>query len=198
MAFPSPVSFAPAQHDLTVFLTDGDSMTQGIGASAASALHTLLSAEPNFSGKGRFVTIGLGGRPVSQIVDEFYNSAPYLPPRNFGYLLIWGGAAATGATTLADLQEYWSQARAAGWKVVAFTILPQADDSAADVTLKATINAGIRAASSEWDYMVDVAALPEFADPSNPLYFSDVIHLTALGYQTVADYINQTLDLPVL
>jgi len=195
---PATASYPTARYKMTSFLVDGDSMTQGIGASAASSLHTLLSAEPNFVGKGFFNTIGFGGRAVSQEITEFYKSSPFRSTNVFNYLFIWGGTAATSGTTFSELQTYWAQARAQGWKVIAFTILYQEADTPAEDALTDQINASIRLATSEWDYLVDVATIPELSDLSNTTYFADGTHLTALGYQTVADFINDTLALPVL
>lgn len=197
MAFPTTATYpAAAEFSTVVFLWDGDSMNLGTNVGASHAMHTLVSAEALYSGKGRFENVAVGGRGADDVLAAFNNTKRFRTAPNAGYLFIWAGAADTNAATFTELQSYWALARADGWKVVAFTILPQADDTAPEADQKVAHNASILAASSEWDYCLDVASL--LTNPNDTLYFSDGIHLTALGYQTVADWINDTLNLPVI
>jgi hypothetical protein len=199
VVFPSPVTFkSPVSFLTNVFLFDGDSLSRGVGATdpTASNLHTLMSAEPRFAGKAKFFSVAVGGRSVAQMVTDYPATKPYRTGPGHSYLFIWGGQAGFSATTITELQTYWALARADGYKVVANTITPNATDDVPTKALRDATNVTIRASSSQWDYLIDNAVL--LPDPFNALYFSDAVHLTTLGYQTVANSINSLLSLPVL
>lgn len=201
MPFPVTATFpAVAEFAITVFLFDGDSLSLGSGATVplASYIHTLVSGASNYAGKGRFENVAVGGRTVPQMTAAFNQTKQFVTwPRN-GFLFLWGGTVGTGNATFTDLQAYWALARADGWKVVAFTILPRSGDTAPLIAEKLAHNTSIRAASANWDYLADIAAVAALSNPNDPAYYSDLVHLTTLGYQTVADTINSTINLPVL
>lgn len=186
---------ATAKWSLNVFLFDGDSLSTGSGAGALYALDKLVSMQPNFSGRGRFSNVAIGGRSAAQMVVDFHRTKSFRTRKNHGLLFIWGGALVVG-TTFSDLQSYWALARADGWEVVASTVLSQADDTPSETALRISVNSSIRSASSEWDYLLDVATV--LTNPSDPLYFVDGVHCTPLGYQTIAEYINSTLNITTL
>jgi len=197
MSFPASASFpAAASFNLNVFLWDGDSMNLGTTVGSSHAMHTLMSAEANFTGKGRFENVAVGGTSVAQQVAAFDKTKPFRTKRGHGFLFLWGGTAALSAGTFADLQTYWALARADGWKVVAHTLQPKLGESAPTIALREATNTSIHTASAEYDYLIEVATL--LPDASNLTYFSDGVHLTAAGYQLVADTINSNINLPVL
>jgi len=197
MPFPASTSYpASATFSTVVFLWDGDSMNRGTTAGSSHALHTLMSAEANYAAKGQFFNVAIGGTSVAQQVSTFNRTKQFRTAPGKGFLFHWGGTAGLDANTFTDLQTYWALARADGWKVIAHTLQPKASESAPTIALREGINASIAAATSEWDYLFDVASY--FTDPSDVTFFSDGTHMTAAGYQAVADLINDTIHLPVL
>ncbi|MBK8001728.1 MAG: SGNH/GDSL hydrolase family protein [Verrucomicrobia bacterium] len=197
MAFPPTASYpASANYKVNAFLWDGDSMNLGTTAGSAWAMHTLMSAQANFSGKGQFWNVAVGGTTVAQQVAAFAKTKPYRPPLGHGFLFHWGGTAGLTETTFADFQAYWALARADGWKIVAHTLQAVGTDDGALQALRAATNASIRSDSTAYDYLVEMDLL--LPDSSDLDYFSDSVHLTALGYETVAAHINSVLGLPVL
>lgn len=120
---------------------------------------------------------------------------PLLVPGEANVLAAWatsndvafGGVG--GAQALANYWAYCDARRAAGWAVVAFTMLPRTDVSGGPEASRQAFNAGVRA---DWaghaDALADVAAdarLGDFTDAAH--YDPDGIHLTDAGYQVVAD-----------
>lgn len=197
MSYPASASFpAVASFNLNVFLWDGDSMNLGTTVGSSHAMHTLMAAEANFSGKGRFENVAVGGTSVAQQIAAFDKTKPFRTKPGHGFLFLWAGTAALDANTFTDLQTYWAMARADGWKVIAHTLQPKAGESAPTIALREGVNASIAAATSEWDYLFDTASW--FTDPTDPTFFSDGTHMTAAGYQAVADLLNDNLNLPVL
>jgi hypothetical protein len=106
---------------------------------------------------------------------------------------------ASAATAYSSLATYYAARQAAGWKVVAATVLPS--QSLSNVT-RATLNQSIR---DNWqtfaDALADLAADPTIGPDganSNATYYSDTIHLTAAGNavaaQVFADAIEPLLE----
>jgi lysophospholipase L1-like esterase len=93
-------------------------------------------------------------------------------------------AARTSAQIFADLQTIWAACRAAGRLVVAFHTL--ATTSGGSTTVRNEVKALVAAASSEYDFLVDLSDLTS----SDTV---DGIHLTAAANLVVAGRVNTAL-----
>ena len=113
-------------------------------------------------------------------------------------MLVWIGAndqAMPISTFTKDLEFYWQECRAAGFKIIAFTVLPRGDKTAYENT-RVAINDWIRTNQANYcDGLADVAAAPELQDPTNLIYFNkDQVHLTDAGYGIVANLVSQEVS----
>ena len=180
-------------------IIEGDSLSaEGIGIDYG--LHLLN--QPNWTGKFNKHNVAQGGEGIGQMLAEFPTQAlPIAAERGRNYLFLWAGCNNIGqnysaADTFAGLINYWLLARAAGFKVGAFTVLKAASDTSSIITECNKLNALIRANGDQYDWLIDVAALPTLANPSNTTYFADGVHLTSIGYNEVATLINSTIPTP--
>jgi len=101
----------------------------------------------------------------------------------------------SSTTIKANLQAMYTEAFNAGIKVVAVTLLPFKTGPSYTVPRQAVlddVNAWILATAINVDYKIN--AFPILEDPANPdallpAYSGDGLHLSSLGYQTLANYI---------
>jgi len=81
--------------------------------------------------------------------------------------------------------------------VAAFTVIPAVYETTTRPDIgnqRKDLNALIRAANSEYDFLFDVDLLPALEDPSNLIYFKpDGVHITGEGSKEIADLINSQL-----
>lgn len=80
--------------------------------------------------------------------------------------------------------------------MAAFTIIPAAyENSRLDLAAKRKwINARIREAKADYEWLVDVDSLPELSDPTNLEYFlPDGVHLTEAAGRKIADYLVEVI-----
>lgn len=101
----------------------------------------------------------------------------------------------TAAVALADMEAYADAARAAApgsLRVVACTIPPSTALSAPDEAQRLVLNPLILA-SDHWDAVVDLAAVPELADPADTDFYSDGTHWTAAGAAAAAGALDPVL-----
>ena len=99
-------------------------------------------------------------------------------------------------------RRYCAERRAAGWTVIALTVLPRAQSTlvATFEADRSTINADIRTHWREFaDGLADVAAdhrIGEFGDQLNKKYFRDGVHLTARGNVIVTAIVAAAVGAP--
>lgn len=135
---------------------------------------------------------------------------------------IWGGTndlyfGATAAQVISRINTYVADRLAVGWQVIVLSILPRSAPGT-PVTFEAdrqTVNAALRATypnataypriytgASPNVIFCDVGDDPTIGlagDETNPVYYSDLVHLTAAGYAIVAgDYVSNAINMFVL
>lgn len=180
-------------------VTEGDSLTAGEGASAGNdwpaQLETLLG-EPitltNFAVGGSTLTNELAARAGdvdAALVQDAWTLNVCLPWAGTNDMKALG---LTGADTY-DLYLAYCQARqSAGYKVVAFTVLPRSGATvpAGFETERQAFNALVRANWATFaDALADVAAdyrIGDAGDEWGSVYFSDGVHMTDRGYALIA------------
>lgn len=131
---------------------------------------------------------------------ETRGSMPDMLARNAttNWLVMSGGTTdldfgQTGASLLTEVEAYITARRAAGFDVViCMTMPPTTNFTAGEEAERLVYNAGLLTSSSP-DAVVDVASIPELADPSDTDYFSDGTHYTAAAAVLVAAEVQATL-----
>jgi lysophospholipase L1-like esterase len=181
-----------------VFVTDGDSITEGFG----STLHQNYprQVEPILNHPFRIYDVGIFGDTVVQQAANFPKAAAPLfnwSPNAQNVLSIFAGTndingGSTDVQTESALTAYVQQARAmapAGTKVICGTTLPRNTFSPQQETYRQNYNAFIRSGGPGCDAVADFAADPIMGNPSNvtnTAYFVDGTHPTSLGYSLLA------------
>ena len=113
---------------------------------------------------------------------------------NGGQSDLWDGE--SGAQVYAEEVAYAAAARAAGFDVVvAITICPGQYSEAEEAARLEHNDLLLADASGGFDAVVDVAALPELADPTDLTYYDALgIHWTEAGAQIAADAVAPVLQ----
>jgi hypothetical protein len=160
--------------------------------------------QPNWNGKFQLRNIAFPGEGTAQILKEFPAEAlPLAEEAAPRYLFLWAGRNDLGtysATRIeTNLITYWKLAREAGFKVAAFTLTPTKNDSNDPFILaeRAVVNTFIRDSHEFYDFLIDVANIPELQDPANLVYFQpDGVHITAAASEKIAGLINAIIPNP--
>jgi hypothetical protein len=181
-----------------LFVGDGNSLTFGTGAGAGfdyvKQLVALLGATWNSW------NFGVPGQTTTQMSSDAATQIdPILQDGNTKHILgAWEitnelSASVAVATAYANFVAYCQARKAAGWKVIAFTVLPRSDAGLPGgfETARQSANTSIRA---NWptfaDALCDVAAQanigPAGSETNVAFYAGDNIHLNANGYAIVA------------
>jgi lysophospholipase L1-like esterase len=182
-----------------LYVGDGDSLTLGISAGANRDYVTQLLFSMtnqwmirNFGVSGQFT----GG----MIINAPGNIDPLLADGHTKHILgAWGGTndlalgGLTAAQVYASFVTYCQTRKTAGWKVVAFTLLPRSDAGipGSFETDRQTVNTNIRANWATFaDALCDTGLNANIGAPgasTNATYFvADQVHLTGIGYGVVA------------
>jgi lysophospholipase L1-like esterase len=109
-------------------------------------------------------------------------------------LAVWGGTNdltlvtdPDGPTIYARYRDYCLARKAVGWKILAFTLTPRTGLIASKQTALDYFNTQVRANWATFaDAIYDVAAVANFADPSNVTYYADGLHQTDAGREIIA------------
>jgi len=182
---------------------EGDSLTAGAGGFDGwmANLQTNAVWGPVMNKR----IIATGGEVTSQMLSQVPTQGGIFRHewRNADktWVILWGGAndvnATAPATTLANLQSISSAYRGYGWKVGVCTIIPSAGHNGTGETNRTALNTLIKAATSSFDAIIDLAAVTELQTTSNTNYFQgDGIHLTPSGQDKVAAKIVATIPTP--
>lgn len=183
--------------DCPLVVVAGDSIAFGVFAGTAGSWACKTSRALTTAGTThRMEQAAYPGWILSQMTTDYSATvAPLYSASRSRNVLIAAGATndiAFGSLTAAQvLSAYWAYcdaARAAGWRVVACTVLPRSDalirgTFEADRT---TFNAAIIADwASHADALADVSAVAGMGaagDSNNATNYSDLVHPTAAGY----------------
>lgn len=200
-------SFRTVLHDDTtypLFVYEGDSMTTGINLTQNSTTWW-STAERRRSATNRTLFRAISSRQMLQAITDAPNTIdPFIDSADcwvFAWLgtndLFFGANASTVQTRIAN---FAAARRAAGAKVVLFTILPRTEvgTPAGYETARQSINTWLRnSADMLCDLLVDIAGIPSIGDPlasnDTSFYQVDRVHLNATGYSLVANLVNERL-----
>lgn len=181
-----------------ICLCDGNSLTYGTGASdAAHAYPSLLAANlgatwwtPNYGFTGQRTTAMTAQAPRQVDPKLGVSYAKHI-------LVAWEVTndlyfGASAATAYSNYVAYCQARQAAGWQVVAATVLPRSDTSTPG-TFEAdrqTVNTNVRANWATFaSVLADVAADTRLGDAGDQLdttyYSADRVHLKDAGYAVV-------------
>lgn len=179
-------------------VAEGDSLTAGISETDCYPQYVENGLPPIYTLTSNHGTPGARIADCvadAAVIDAMYSASGY--PNNF--LLWWCGTNdLITADTLASIEAAWIayvQARiAVGWKLITLTTLPRYEltDGGRD-DRRIDFNTYIRQNAAPTGYWyADVAAdsrIGDAGDEQGPFYDSGHIHLTAAGYQIVADWV---------
>ena len=178
---------------------EGDSLTED-GVETSWGMHLMTAS--HWLGKANKRNVARGGENTLQMSLEFDDQVlPFASQPGRNYLFIWGGANdlafSLSTTILGRLRDYWKRAREVGFKVVAFTLTPRTQESPAWTAKRLAVNDMILGAAKDYDYLIDVSAIPSLMDPLNAEFFlPDGLHLRSAGYRLIADRINEVISNP--
>jgi lysophospholipase L1-like esterase len=181
-----------------ILVADGDSIT------AAANNHAIqLRNLSGYFGKARFKDIAIPSLTADQIRAKYQADIAGYKPLSIndeGYYIVYAGIndimfSQSADSTYSELKDIWAQARADGFKVVAFTLAPtvftQTIGTNAQELVK--LNQLIASDASLYDYLVR----PEFliSDYNNPVYYlPDQVHWTNESYRQVAMMIRNQIE----
>lgn len=186
---------------------DGNSLTFGTNASARynypEQTYRLLGVPWNYSGN-----FGVGGQTTPEMSSDASSQIDTLIKSGHTNVLVaweitndlfWGSnhtTPASPATAIANFKSYCSARRAAGWKVIAVTVLPRSNGDANFESYRATCNAELLNGANigvNWDVVADIASDPVLgpaANTANTAIYPDGVHLNDAGYGIVAGIVR--------
>ena len=180
-------------------------MIEGDSLSEESVIKTWgeeLFSQPNWKGKFNKRNVARGGDGIVQMLNDYATEVlPYATQPGKNYLFIWGGAREikerSGELAFADLKRYWGMARAAGYQIVVFTILPNGEPTPQAPPRRQKLNELIRGSAGDYDYLVDIGAHPLLQDPFDEAYYLiDRVHLRREANVLIAEMINALIPNP--
>lgn len=193
----------PKTNDLIVF--DGNSLTYGYPLTGIDSYpHKLIHA---MTTRPEWVNFSLAGQTTTEMAADFdaqvapmfstSRSSQILVAWEIGNDIVVGGVDPTVAHT--NFKNYCLHARSSlppNTKIVVINLTPRT--TAGFNEARATVNSLMAAQWATYaDALVDVAANefigPDGAEDNTTYYNADKIHLTAAGYQIVADLVAATL-----
>jgi lysophospholipase L1-like esterase len=189
-------------NNLIIF--DGDSLTSGM-LGGGSLLRpypdkVLLDQSDPF----KAYNFGVPGQTSTQMLtDQTSQVLPLYDPALANNIIIaWIGcndlaAASVVATLKSNYQAYCVAARAAGFKIVAVTLLPRALAAGTYEADRTTFNTWLRL-QTFYDALADIAgdtAIGDAGDNTDETYYqTDHLHLNTVGYARVAGRVTTALN----
>jgi hypothetical protein len=189
----SPV-FLENQPNNSIYVFEGDSMTEGGAQGVVSWVDYIKNMEWVKSTNSSVFNVGTGGAKIDDLEAGYLTQVyPLRPSANNGRpatLTVWIGhndyINLSQAAGLSDvpawftrLSNYWAQAKADGFKVVAITAMRRNDAYVTDVDLFDSVRREINRlilSSIVPDAKIDAASI--FQDPEDSTYFlNDKTHL---------------------
>jgi lysophospholipase L1-like esterase len=198
--------------DVNLLVVSGDSIGWGYGVPSYQCwAYRMLPLLESIGPRLRLLNLGI---PASNLDQETtaYNStiAPLVSPQRQRQVMINQGGtnsiafgADSAATVLAKYYALCDSARAAGYKVVACTVLPRSDGGIRGTfeADRATFNADVLANwASHADALANfagIAGLGAAGDSNGANYQADHVHPNVLGHALAAT-VSQTSVIPLL
>jgi hypothetical protein len=195
LAYVDSIPAAPAYPlDRPLLMFAGDSNTVGIAVMQYdtfkfSALRSLRASYDPEMACVAIVGSGIGGQDA--LVAPYYDARRV---KNVVVYLVGTNEFANGNTSAVKLPVYLAQCdsmRAQGWKVVAGTVQDRnglfggSGNLSFYTTERAAFNAGVRAGSSHYDALVDIAAiagLGNVGDADGANFYIDHVHFSTAGF----------------
>lgn len=188
-------------------VADGNSLTVGQGSTGGQdylqQLKTLLTdTAPKVIADPVLANFGVGGQTTDAMIadaaTQIDTTLAAVGTYSAQVLLGWEGTndlyfGATAQDAYDDLATYYAARKAAGWRVLAFTITPRSNSGTPSdfETKRQQVNALLRA---NWpafaDGLVDVAAdhrIGREGAETDTTYYTDLVHMTNAGYAVVAE-----------
>lgn len=183
-----------------MFLTFGDSLTKGFSIGQALAYPYRLSVlRPGAD----YLNVGINSRTIPLLIAD---QPAYVTLVRMGVScvpLIWAGTndvelnTDSAATIFANLQTLCANFVADGWALPwVMPIIPRGTFNAGQNTKAAAFNALLPSGVGiNWVKVIPLTANAAFNSPAtswlNPIFYDlDTVHLTAAGYQRVADIVD--------
>jgi hypothetical protein len=180
------------------FVFVGDSITAGAGGQTDTAWSTTIQTLSNFTGRGTFTNKAVSGYKKADMVADYAAEVEPLKPGagETVYLLGMIGindvassslTTANVATWFAELETYWTTAKADGFKIVWSTM---------------TTRNGIEPVINTVSRLMLASDIPDIIIDGNQLlpnakdtryYSGDKLHLTELGGRILAEAINDKM-----
>lgn len=195
----SMMGYRDARTNLLVW--DGDSLTDGTGATADHELPRLVMTDLSYPFP-EYRNFAVAGQSLTNIIsDNATQVHPLKPLAPLRVYVCWGGTndianGATAATTQTRYTQVGQDAQSAGYLVVVGTCLPRNDSMAVAGSVhesrRQSFNTWLRANWQTFaDYLVDFADVPLLDAAgayNNATYYNvDLVHLTDAGYALAAD-----------
>lgn len=194
-----------------MIVCDGDSLTQGNSASAVSktwpeVFKVLMLGGNASSRRWGIFNAGVGGQTFVDLQSDAASQIDAQLSFQDAILVAWAGindlyVDNVNASTLESRwNTYFSARNSAGWttggrRLVAVTVIAAGVLSAQQNTDRASFNTWLRANYSTYaTHLLDLAADSRFQNSGDTNYYNaDTVHLTDLGYQTVAELASAVL-----
>jgi lysophospholipase L1-like esterase len=198
----------------------GDSLTVGVGHGTITQSQTYpaqVLAGLNVS--AGYLLAAVSGKTIDQIANAFTAGVNgHFNASRTGAQVVsyWAGtndiaAGTSGATVYADFKTKSQVFKTQGFKLLAYTIMNNAQFTAGQITQQGIANTSWRSdfnvatakphifgpagGVTNADYLLDIQADPRLQTTGNTKYFSDGTHATVLGYQVIAGYNQDALAL---
>jgi hypothetical protein len=163
-----------------------------------------LSNNYEFFKYGNYYNVALGGDTISNMINEYHSQVEFKKPlmrNDVSYLFLWAGindirADRTSSQIYNNLKTEWEQARADGFKVIAFTITNASgyyNLTASQDTNRNNLNNLILSDTSLYDYIIRPELL--FPDSTDTTYYFDGIHLNYYADNLLAENISGSFPL---
>lgn len=186
-----------------IFVFEGDSLTDYVNHATSTWALNLTHNYPFFA-DGQFFNVAHTGERITNMTTEYPTEVSIHKQTKLNddaYLFIWAGTndltqneglpAGDANVVYANLKSYWATAKADGFKIVAFTILPRGGTGSSFEGNRTILNNLILNNSSVYDYLIRPELLfQNYSDTNN---FEDTVHLTQQASNSLADYIGHNL-----
>ena len=176
-----------------IFLVEGDSLSNDGGD--FPAYFYAISAD---MAQMRYVNDATGGNRTDQMVSDDISGSYVLGNDQDGIFSVCGGTndlgqGRTDAQIYADLQTLWANAKADGYRVIAYTVPPATGYTVPQEAYRVALNTSIKSDKSLYDWLVDLSTI--YPDPSDTTYYQvDGTHFNTTASLKTAKHLQMLLE----